>query len=148
MTTGNTVRLHRVLKAPASRVYKAFIDPRAMVKWMPPHGYVGEVHSHEAKVGGTYRMSFASLGSGMTHSFGGTYVELVENEKIVVTDRFDDPNLPGEMRVTTTLRPVSCGTEVIITQEKIPSIIPVEICTLGWQESLEMLAGLVEAEVE
>ncbi len=148
MATGNTLRLHRVLKAPPARVYKAMTDTRAMVKWMPPFGFVGEMHSRDGRVGGSYRMSFTNLGTGQTHSFGGTYVEMVENEKIVVTDRFDDPNLPGEMRVTTTLRPVSCGTEITITQENIPSVIPLEMCTLGWQESLIQLAWLVEAEVE
>ncbi len=148
MTTGNTVRLHRVLKAPPSRVYAAMTDPRAMVKWMPPFGFVGEMHTRDGRVGGSYRMSFTNLGTGQTHAFGGTYLELVKNERIVVTDRFVDPNLPGEMRVTTTLRPVSCGTEITITQENIPSVIPIEMCTLGWQESLIQLAWLVEAQVE
>jgi len=142
-----TVRLHRVLKAPAARVYKAFLDPDAMVKWLPPHGFTGRVHEIDARVGGKYRMSFTNLGTGGSHSFGGTYLELVPNERIRNTDRFDDPNLPGEMTVTVDLRAVPGGTELEITQEGIPAVIPVEMCYLGWQESLQLLAQLVEAEI-
>ena len=145
-TTG-TVRLHRVFKAPPERVYKAFIDPEAMVKWLPPHGFTGEVHSIDARVGGGYRMSFTNFGSGQTHSFGGTYVELVPNERLRYTDKFDDPNLPGEMQVTITLKKVFCGTELNIVQEGIPDVIPTEACYLGWQESLEQLARLVEPNI-
>jgi uncharacterized protein YndB with AHSA1/START domain len=144
---GNTVRLHRVLRAPAERVYRAFLDPRAMCKWLPPHGFVGEVHSMEAKVGGSYKMSFTNFNTGQTHSFGGTYRELVPSERIRYSDKFDDPNLPGEMSVTITLRPVMCGTDVSITQEGVPEMIPVEMCYMGWQESLAMLAALVEPSI-
>jgi len=142
-----TVRLHRVLKAPAARIYKAFLDPDAMVKWLPPHGFTGRVHEIDARVGGGYRMSFTNLGTGHSHSFGGTYLELVPNERIRNTDRFDDPNLPGEMIVTVDLRPVVGGTELQITQEGIPAVIPVEMCYLGWQESLQLLTQLVEPEI-
>lgn len=142
-----TVRLHRVLRAPAERIYRAFLDPAAMSKWLPPHGFTGQVHSLDAKVGGAYRMSFTNFSTGTTHSFGGTYLELVPNEQICHTDVFDDPNLPGEMRVTITLSKVSVGTDVNIVQEGIPDAIPVEGCYLGWQESLVLLAQLVEAEV-
>jgi uncharacterized protein YndB with AHSA1/START domain len=142
-----TVRLHRVLKAPAARIYKAFLDPDAMVKWLPPHGFTGRVHEIDARVGGGYRMSFTNLGTGHSHSFGGTYLELVPNERIRNTDRFDDPNLPGEMTVTVELRPVVGGTEINITQEGIPAVIPVEMCYLGWQESLQLLTQLVEPEI-
>lgn len=142
-----TVRLHRVLRAPAERVYRAFLDPDAMVKWLPPHGFTGKVHEMDPRVGGGYRMSFTNFGTGSSHAFGGTYVELVPNERLRYTDRFEDPGLPGEMRVTVSLAAVSCGTEVNITQEGIPSAIPLELCHLGWQESLSMLAQLVEPEI-
>ena len=142
-----TVRLHRVLKAPPAKVYKAFLDPQAMVKWLPPHGFTAQVHQLDARVGGGYRMSFTNFGTGQTHSFGGEYRELVANERIVYTDRFDDPNLPGEMNVTISLRKVACGTELSIVQEGIPAAIPVEFCYLGWQESLMQLAKLVEPEI-
>jgi uncharacterized protein YndB with AHSA1/START domain len=143
----NTVRLHRVLRAPAERVYRAFLDADAMVKWLPPHGFTGKVHHLDAVVGGTYRMSFTNFSSGHAHAFGGTYLELVPGERICHTDTFDDPNLPGEMRTTITLRKVSCGTDVDVVQEGIPAMIPVENCYLGWQESLALLAQLVEAQV-
>lgn len=143
-----TVRLHRILKCPPDRVYRAFIDPKAMVKWMPPHGYVGEVHAMDAKVGGAYRMSFTNFGTGQSHSFGGRFLELREHELIRYVDQFDDPALAGEMTVTITLRPVACGTELTIVQENIPEQIPVEFCYLGWQESLSMLANIVEPAVE
>jgi uncharacterized protein YndB with AHSA1/START domain len=146
MSTG-TVRLHRVLKAPPERIYRAFLDPEAMVKWLPPHGFTGKVHHLDAKVGGTYKMSFKNFSSGNSHSFGGSYLELVPNERIRHTDKFDDPNLPGEMQVTVTLKAVSCGTELNVVQEGIPSAIPVEMCYLGWQESLKLLGQLVEAEI-
>ncbi|QSX78890.1 SRPBCC family protein [Agrilutibacter solisilvae] len=143
-----TVTLHRVLKAPAERIYRAFLDPDAMAKWLPPHGFTGKVHAMDARVGGSYRMSFTNFSTGNSHSFGGTYVELVPNERIVNTDRFDDPNLPGEMRNTITLRPVMGGnTELQVVQEGIPAVIPVEMCYLGWQESLTLLAQLVEANI-
>ena len=146
MSTG-TVRLHRVVKAPPERIYRAFLDPEAMVKWLPPHGFTGKVHHMDARVGGTYKMSFKNFSSGSGHSFGGSYLELVPNERIRHTDKFDDPNLPGEMQVTVTLKAVFCGTELNIVQEGIPSAIPVEACYLGWQESLTLLAKLVEAEI-
>ena len=146
MTT-HTVRLHRVLKAPPERIYRAFLDADAMTKWLPPNGFTGKVHHLEAKVGGRYRMSFCNFTTGQNHSFGGEYLELVENERIRHTDRFDDPNLPGEMQTTVTLHPVFCGTEVNIVQEGIPAPIPPEACYLGWQESLLLLAQLVEAEI-
>ena len=146
MPTG-TVRLHRVLRAPAQRVYRAFLDADALAKWLPPYGFTCKVHHLEAKVGGTFRMSFSSFSSGNTHSFGGEYLELVPGELIVYTDRFDDPKLPGEIRVTVKLTPVSCGTEINIVQEGIPEAIPVEMCYLGWQESLAQLAKLVEPEI-
>jgi len=145
----HTVRLHRVVKCPADRLYRAFIDPRAMVKWLPPHGFVGEVHEMDARVGGGYRMSFTNLGTGQSHSFGGKYLELKPGELIRHTDVFDDANLPGEMMVTIRLRPVAgLGvTELSIVQENIPAAIPTEMCYLGWQESLELLRKLVEADV-
>jgi uncharacterized protein YndB with AHSA1/START domain len=146
MTTG-TVRLHRVLRAPPERVYRAFLDPDAMVKWLPPHGFTGKVHHVDSRIGGTYRMSFTNMSSGGSHAFGGEYLELVPNERIVHTDRFDDPNLPGEMRVTVAFGKASCGTELSIVQEGIPAAIPLEACYLGWQESLALLAQLVEAEI-
>lgn len=144
---GNTVRLHRVLRAPPERIYRAFLDAEAMVKWLPPHGFTGKVHQIEARVGGSYKMSFTNFSSGHTHSFGGKYLELVPNERIKHTDGFDDPNLPGEMQTTITFKPVSCGTEVTIVQKGIPEVIPTEACYLGWQESLQLLAQLVEAEI-
>ena len=146
MPTG-TVRLHRVLKTTPERVYRAFTNGEAMAKWLPPHGFTGKVHSIDAKVGGSYKMSFTNLSTGHGHSFGGTYLELVPNERIVHTDKFDDPNLPGEMKVTVDLKKVSVGTQVDIVQEGIPEVIPVEACYLGWQESLQLLTLLVEAEV-
>ena len=142
-----TVRLHRVTRAPAERVYHAFLDPDAKAKWLPPHGFTGKVHEMDARVGGGYRMSFTNFGTGESHSFGGRYIELSPHERIRYTDTFDDPNLPGEMQVTITLRQVSCGTELEIVQEGIPSAIPVESCYLGWQESLSQLAHLVEPEI-
>ena len=144
---GNTVKLHRVFKAPAERVYKAFIDPDAMVKWLPPNGFTGKVDHVDARIGGTYKMTFTNFGSGQSHSFGGEYLELVPNERIVNTDRFDDPNMPGEMITTVTFTGVSVGTEVNVTQEGIPDAIPAEACYLGWQESLNLLALLVEADI-
>ncbi|HTL36356.1 MAG TPA: SRPBCC family protein [Kofleriaceae bacterium] len=146
MTT-NTIRLHRLLRAPPERVYRTFLDPDALVKWLPPNGFSGKVQSLDARVGGTYRMSFTNLGNGSTHSFGGEYLELVPGERIRHTDRFDDPNLPGTMTTTISLRPVSCGTELTIMQEGVPAAIPPEACYLGWQESLALLALLVEAEI-
>lgn len=145
--SNNTVRLHRVIRAPAARVYRAFLDPDALVKWMPPHGFTGKVHQIDATVGGSYKMSFTNFSNGQTHTFGGTYLELVPNERIRNTDRFDDPNLPGEMVTTVSLRVVACGTELEIVQEGIPEVIPLEGCYLGWQESLALLAQLVEAEI-
>jgi uncharacterized protein YndB with AHSA1/START domain len=147
MSDSNTVRLHRVLKAPAERVYRAFLEPEAMAKWLPPHGFTGKVHSIDARVGGGYKMSFTNFSGGGSHSFGGTYVELVPGEKLRYTDKFDDPNLPGEMNVTVTLRTVMCGTELSVVQEGIPAAIPAEMCYLGWQESLNQLAALVEPEI-
>jgi uncharacterized protein YndB with AHSA1/START domain len=143
----NTIRLHRVLRATPERIYRAFLDPDAMVKWLPPNGFTGRVHHLEAKVGGTYKMSFTNFSSGSGHSFGGEYLELVPNERIKHTDSFDDPNLPGEMQTTIVLKAVFCGTEVTIVQEGIPVAIPPEACYLGWQESLTLLAQLVEAEI-
>jgi uncharacterized protein YndB with AHSA1/START domain len=146
MSTG-TVRFHRLLRAPPERIYRAFLDPDAMAKWLPPNGFTGKVHHLKAEVGGSYRMSFTNFTTGHSHSFGGEYLELVPNERIRHTDKFDDPNLPGEMQVTVTLKPVSVGTEVNILQEGIPSVIPTEACYLGWQESLTLLAKLVEPEI-
>ena len=143
----NTVRLHRVLRTTPEKVYRAFLDPDAMVKWLPPHGFTGKVHHMEAKVGGSYKMSFANFTTGQRHAFGGTYLELVPNERIRHTDKFDDPNLPGEMQLTVTLKKVSVGTDVNILQEGIPEAIPAEACYLGWQESLTLLAQLVEPEI-
>jgi uncharacterized protein YndB with AHSA1/START domain len=143
----NTVRLHRVLRATPERVYKAFVDADAMAKWLPPNGFTGKVHHLEAKVGGTFKMSFTNFSSGKSHAFGGTYLELTPHERLRYTDVFDDPNLPGEMHVTVTLRKVFCGTELNVTQEGIPAVIPVEACYMGWQESLILLAKLVEAEI-
>jgi uncharacterized protein YndB with AHSA1/START domain len=146
MATG-TVQLHRVLRAKPERVYRAFLDPDAMAKWLPPNGFTGKVHHLDAKVGGTYRMSFTNFSNGQGHSFGGEYLELVPSERICHTDRFDDPNLSGEMKTTVTLKPVFCGTDLHIVQEGIPEAIPTEACYLGWQESLVLLALLVEAEI-
>jgi uncharacterized protein YndB with AHSA1/START domain len=143
----NTVRFHRVLQAPPDRVYRAFVDPDAKVKWLPPHGFTGKVHHIDPRVGGSYKMSFTNFTSGKSHSFGGEYLEVVPNELLRWTDRFDDPNLPGEMKTILRLKKVSVGTEVEITQEGIPDAIPAEACVLGWQESLTLLAQLVEAEI-
>ena len=143
----HTVKLHRVIRAPAERVYRAFLDPDALAKWMPPNGFTGKVHQSEAEVGGAYKMSFTNFSTGQTIAFGGRYLELVPNERIRNTDLFDDPNLPGEMVTTVSMRVVSCGTELEIVQEGIPEAIPPEACCLGWQESLTLLAQLVEAEI-
>ena len=143
----NIVRLHRVLRAPPERVYRAFLDPDAMVKWLPPHGYTGKVHHMDARVGGSHRMSFTNFSTGSSHAFGGRYVELTPHERIRYTDQFDDPAMPGEMQVTISLAAVVCGTELTITQEGIPAAIPLEFCYLGWQESLSLLAHLVEPEI-
>jgi uncharacterized protein YndB with AHSA1/START domain len=143
----NTVRLHRVLRAPAERIYRAFLDPAALAKWLPPNGFTCTVHQLDARVGGTYRATFTNFGSGNSHSFGGKYLELVPNERIRHDDSFEDPNLPGTMITTITLRSVSVGTEVDIVQEGIPAAIPVEQCYLGWQESLVLLGMLVQAEI-
>lgn len=143
----NTIRLHRVLRATPERIYRAFLTPDAMAKWLPPNGFTGKVHHLDERVGGTYRMSFTNLSSGKSHAFGGEYLDLVPNEQIRHTDRFDDPNLPGEMQVTVTLRKVSVGTEVSIVQEGVPDVIPADACYLGWQESLTLLALLVEADI-
>ena len=143
----STIRLHRVLRATPERVYRAFLDADAMAKWLPPHGFTGKVHQMDAKVGGTYKMSFTNFNTGTSHSFGGQYLELVPNERLRYSDAFDDPNLPGEMQVTVTLRKVSVGTEVSIVQEGVPDVIPADACYLGWQESLTLLALLVEADI-
>jgi len=143
----NTVRFHRVLRAPRERIYRAFLDAEAMAKWLPPNGFTGKVHHLDAKVGGTYRMSFTNFTTGHSHSFGGEYLELKPNERIRHTDKFDDPNLPGVMTVTVLLKAVFCGTDLNIVQEGIPDAIPAEACYLGWQESLTLLAKLVEAEI-
>jgi uncharacterized protein YndB with AHSA1/START domain len=143
----NTVRLHRVLRATPERIYRAFLDADAMTKWLPPNGFTGKVHHLNAEVGGTFKMSFKNFTTGHSHSFGGEYLELVPNERIRHTDKFDDPNLPGEMRTTVSLKKVFCGTELDVVQEGIPSAIPIEACYLGWQESLTLLAQLVEAEI-
>jgi uncharacterized protein YndB with AHSA1/START domain len=144
---GNTIRLHRVLRAPPERVFRAFLEPDAMERWIPPHGFLAKVHEIDASVGGSYRMSMTNFGTGSTHAFGGTYTEIVPNERICYTDSFDDPNLSGEMKVTVTLRPVVCGTELRIEQTGVPEVIPPEMCYLGWQESLQQLANLVEPEI-
>jgi uncharacterized protein YndB with AHSA1/START domain len=143
----HTIHLHRVLRATPERVYRAFLDPGAMVKWLPPNGFTGQVHAMDARVGGGYRMSFTNFSTGKSHSFGGTYTELVPNERLCYSDAFDDPNLPGEMKVTITLKPVAVGAELRIQQEGIPAVIPAESCYLGWQESLQLLAKLVEADI-
>jgi uncharacterized protein YndB with AHSA1/START domain len=143
----NTVRLHRVLRAPPERVYRAFLDADAMAKWLPPNGFTGKVHHMDARVGGTFRMSFTNFTTQKSHAFGGEYLELIPNERIRYTDKFDDPNLPGVMTATISLKAVSCGTELNVVQEGIPEVIPVEMCYLGWQESLLLLTKLVEAEI-
>ena len=145
--SSNTVRLHRVLRAAPERIYRAFLDADAMAKWLPPNGFTGKVHHLHAEVGGTFRMSFTNFTTGNSHSFGGEYLELVPDERIVHTDKFDDPNLSGEMRTTVSLKKVFCGTELDIVQEGIPAAIPTEACYLGWQESFMLLAQLVEAEI-
>ena len=147
MPETHTIRLHRVLRAPAERIYRAFLDADSLCKWLPPHGFTGKISHMNAKVGGSFKMSFTNFSSGNTHFFGGEYLELVPYETIRYTDRFDDPNLPGVINVTVLLKTVSCGTEVSITQEGIPSVIPAEACYLGWQESLLLLGQLVEAEI-
>ena len=143
----STVRLHRVLRAPPERVYRAFLDPDALAKWLPPNGFAGKVHHLDARVGGTFRMSFTNFTTGASHSFGGEYLELVPHERLRYTDSFDDPDLPDVMQVTVSLRQVSCGTELNVLQEGIPGVIPLEACYVGWQESLVLLAKLVETEV-
>ena len=145
--SANIIRLHRVLRATPERIYRAFLDPDAMAKWLPPNGFTGRVHHIDAKVGGTYKMSFTNFTTGHSHSFGGEYLELVPNERIRHTDKFDDPNLPGEMQTTVSLKKVSGGTELNVVQEGVPEMIPPEACYLGWQESLTLLAKLVEAEI-
>lgn len=146
MATG-TVRLHRVLRSKSNRVYRAFLDPEALVKWMPPHGFTAKVHQQDAKVGGTYRMSFTNFSTGQAHAFGGTYVELVPDQRLRYTDSFENPGLPGQMQTTVTIKEVSVGVELNIVQEGIPEAIPVEACYQGWQESLQLLAQLVEPEI-
>ena len=143
----NTIRLHRVLRSTPEKVYRAFTDADAMSRWLPPNGFIGKVQHLDAKVGGTFKMSFTNFGTGQSHSFGGSYLELVPHERIRYTDKFDDPNLPGEMQVTVLLKKVSCGTEVNIEQTGVPAIIPAEMCYLGWQESLIQLAMLVEPDI-
>jgi uncharacterized protein YndB with AHSA1/START domain len=145
--TTSTIRLHRVLRAPAERIYRAFLDADAMAKWLPPNGFTGKVHQLDARVGGTHRMSFTNFSTGKSHSFGGTYLELTPHERIRYSDKFDDPNLPGEMQTTITFKTISVGTEVSIVQEGVPAVIPAEACYLGWQESLILLGKLVEAEI-
>ena len=143
----HTIRLHRVLRAPPERIYRAFLDADAMAKWLPPHGFTCKVHHLDARVGGSFRMSFTNFSSGGSHAFGGEYLELVPHERLRYTDRFDDPNLPGTLQVTVTLEAVSCGTELNVVQEGVPEVIPAEACYLGWQESLSQLAQLVEPEI-
>jgi uncharacterized protein YndB with AHSA1/START domain len=143
----NTIRLHRVFRARPERIYRAFLEPDAMAKWLPPNGFTAKVHHMDAKVGGKFKMSFTNFTTGKSHSFGGEYLELLPHERIRYTDNFDDPNLPGEIRVTVTLKNISCGTEVNIVQEGVPDVIPAEACYLGWQESLILLGKLVEAEI-
>jgi uncharacterized protein YndB with AHSA1/START domain len=145
--SANTIRLHRVLRATPERIYRAFLDADAMAKWLPPNGFTCKVHHMDAKVGGTYRMSFTNFTTGKSHSFGGKYIELTPHERLRYTDCFDDPNLPGEMETSIILTKVSCGTELNIVQEGVPAVIPAEACCLGWQESLSLLAKLVEAEI-
>jgi uncharacterized protein YndB with AHSA1/START domain len=143
----HTIRLHRVLRSTPQKVYRAFLEPAAKERWLPPYGFTAKVHHIEPRVGGTYKMSFTNFGTGHSHSFGGTYLELVPHERLRYTDRFDDPNLPGEITVTVTLKKVSCGTELHIEQAGIPAVIPAEMCYLGWQESLKQLARLVEPDI-
>jgi uncharacterized protein YndB with AHSA1/START domain len=143
----NTIRLHRVLRGTPERIYRAFLEPEAMVKWLPPNGFTAKVHHIEAKVGGSYKMSFTNFTSGKSHAFGGTYLELTPHERIRYTDRFDNPNLAGEIQVSVTLKKVSCGTELHIVQEGVPGVIPAEACYLGWQDSLAQLANLVDPEI-
>jgi uncharacterized protein YndB with AHSA1/START domain len=143
----NTIRLHRVLRTTPEKIYRAFLDADAMAKWLPPNGFTGKVHHMDAKAGGTFKMSFTNFTTGKSHSFGGEYLELIPHERICYTDKFDDPNLPGEITVTVALKKVSCGTEMNVVQEGIPDVIPTEACYLGWQESLILLAKLVEAEI-
>lgn len=145
--TSNTIRLHRIIKATPERIYRAFLDADALTKWLPPNGFTGKVHHLDAKVGGTFKMSFSNFGSGQVHSFGGEYLELVPHELIRYTDKFDDPALPGVMQTTVSLREVLCGVELTVVQEGIPEVIPPEACYLGWQESLVLLAQLVEPEI-
>jgi uncharacterized protein YndB with AHSA1/START domain len=145
--SANTIRLHRVLRATPEKVYRAFLDGDAMTKWLPPNGFTGKVHHMDAKVGGSYKMSFTNFSTGKSHSFGGEYLELVPHERIRYTDRFDDPNLPGEIQTTIILKKVSCGTELNVVQEEVPEVIPAEACYLGWQESLILLQKLVEPEI-
>jgi len=144
----NTIRLHRVLKTTPEKLYRAFLEPEAMAKWLPPNGFTCKVHHMDTKVGGTYKMSFTNFTTGQSHSFGGKYIELTPHTRIRYTDKFDDPNLPGEMMTTIDLKKVSCGTELTILQEGIPTVIPVEMCYLGWQESLILLTKLVEPEIK
>ena len=144
----HTIRLHRVLRSSPEKVYRAFLDADAMCRWLPPFGFIGKMHHFEPKVGGSFRMSFTNFGTGNTHSFGGNFLELVPHERLRYTDKFDDPNLPGEMTVTVVLKAVLCGTEVNIVQEGVPEIIPAEMCYLGWQESLAQLANLVEPDIK
>ena len=145
--SGNTVKMHRVLKTTPDRLYRAFLDAEAMCKWLPPHGFTGRVHQIDARVGGSYKMSFTNFATGQSHTFGGKYLELVPNERIVHTDQFDDPNLPGSMKTTIVFKKVTIGTEVNITQEGVPEAIPLEACYLGWQESLALLTLLTEANI-
>lgn len=145
--SSRSVRLHRVLRAPAEKVYRAFLEAEALAKWLPPYGFTCTVHQFEAKVGGSFRMSFRNFSTGNGHSFGGEYLELVPNQRIRYTDRFDDPNLPGTLQVSVVLTPVSCGTELAVVQDGIPELIPLEMCYLGWQESLLQLATLVEPDI-
>jgi uncharacterized protein YndB with AHSA1/START domain len=145
--SAHTIRLHRVLRATPERVYRAFLDGDAMSKWLPPNGFTGKVHHMDAKAGGTFKMSFTNFSTGKSHSFGGEYLELVPHQRLRYTDRFDDPNLPGEMQTTVTLKKVSCGTELNVVQEGVPEVIPAEACYVGWQESLNLLAKLVEPEI-
>lgn len=147
VTTSNTISLHRVLRSTPERVYRAFLDPDAMVKWLPPNGFTAKVQHMDARVGGAYKMSFTNITTGKSHSFGGTYLELLPHERLRYTDKFDDPGMPGEIQTTVTLKAVSVGTEISIVQEGIPGVIPPEACYLGWQESLILLAKLVEAEI-
>ncbi len=147
MSATHTIRLHRVLRAPPERVYRAFLDADAMVRWLPPNGFTAKVHHMDARVGGAFKMSFTNFGSGSSHAFGGEYLELTPHERLRYTDRFDDPNLPGTITVTVTLKAVSCGTELHVVQEGVPAVIPAEACYLGWQESLVQLAMLVEPNI-